>query len=103
MKIAFKVINILIIVMAAISVIYAFLKVGILGAGIALVLVLVELFMAIAGFKENYSLCKKLSFVCLVFSVIGVFTSGFSGSSIFSLILMIGYVVMCISLESKSY
>ena len=38
-----------------------------------------------------------------VFDAIGLVTSGFSGGAIFSLLLMIVYVVLCISLESKSF
>ena len=103
MKIAFKIINVILIISAVIAIIQGFLAAGILGAGLMLVFTLLTLFMAVSGFRENYSLCKKLAFISLVFSVIGVFTSSFSGSSIFSLILMIAYVVLCISLESKSY
>ncbi|MBR6069427.1 MAG: hypothetical protein IKP78_02395 [Ruminococcus sp.] len=103
MKIAFKVINVLLIVWSVIAILAAFLSAGILGAALAFVCTLITLFMAIAGFKGDYSQCKKLAYVSLVFSVISLFTSGFSGSSIVSLILMIGYLVMCITLESKSY
>ena len=103
MKIAFKVINVLLIIYSVGLIIYGFLTAGILGALFTLVLTLLTLFMAIAGFKGDYTQCKKLSFVSLVFSVIDVFISGFSAGSIFWLILVIGYVVMCITLESKSY
>ena len=103
MKIAFKVINVLLIIWSVIAILSALFSAGILGAAIAFLFTMLTLFMAIAGFKGDYTQCKKLACVSLVFSVIGLFTSGFSGSSIVSLILMIGYLVMCITLESKSY
>ena len=103
MKIAFKVINIIIIVLLVLSILKALFTSGILIAALLAVVSLVELFMAIEGFKGNYSQCKKLSFVVLVFSVINVFLSAFSLESLFLLALVIAYVVMCISLESKSY
>ncbi len=103
MNIAFKVINVLLIIWSVIAILSAFISSGILGAAIAFLFTMLTLFMAIAGFKGDYTQCKKLAYVSLVFSVIGLFTSGFSGSSIVSLILMIGYLVMCITLESKSY
>ncbi|MCR4888129.1 MAG: hypothetical protein K5979_02960 [Ruminococcus sp.] len=102
MKIAFKVWNGLIIAAAVISIISAYVKAGMLGAGLTLVFELLSIFMAVSGFKENYSLCKKLAMVNLVFGVIGVVVS-FSLSSVFSLVLVGVYLYLCISLESKYY
>ncbi|MBO7395369.1 MAG: hypothetical protein J6U16_04530 [Ruminococcus sp.] len=103
MKIVFKVWNVLIIIGAVLSVISGLFNGGILGAVIALIFSLLSLFMAIKGFQGDYTGCKKLAFIALVLDAIGLVTSGFSGGAIFSLLLMIVYVVLCISLESKSY
>ncbi|MDO4863300.1 MAG: hypothetical protein Q4A05_03930 [Ruminococcus sp.] len=103
MKIAFKVWNVLILIGAALSVISGLINGGIFGAVVALIFSLLSIFMAIAGFKGDYTGCKKLAFIGLVLDAINLVVSGFSGSAILSLLLMIVYVVLCITLESKSY
>ena len=123
MKIAFKVISIILLVIygiAAIAAILAIMGAGAATAGktggeaavgglailyllLALVPTVIAIFMAIYGIKENYNMCFKLSAILMVLSLISFFASDSKGSNIIGLLFAIGYCVMAKMLDTKSY
>ena len=111
-KTIFKVWNVLMIIAAAINIIGAISKIATSGDGaesaftvlnalFSLVPVIFSLFMARAGFREEYSTATKFGLVVLTVDIVSLFVVG--GSAAFSLLLACAYLYMSITLNKCRY
>ena len=123
MKIAFKVMSILLLVYYGIIAIIGVLGIAGVGAatagktggeaafgGVAILAILLALIptaiavaMAIYGVKENYNMCFKLSAVLMVLNIISFIASDNKGSAIVGLVFSIAYCFMAKKLDDGAY
>ena len=123
MKIAFKVMSILMLIYYGIIAIIgvlgiagvgaatvgktggeaAFGGVAILGILLLLIPTAMAIFAAIYGLKANYDMCFKLSAVLMVLSIISFIASDNKGSAILGLIFAIAYCVMAKKLDNGAF
>ena len=123
MKTAFKVINIILLVIYGLIAILA--VIGIMGAGaatagktggeaalggvavlyliLALIPIAMAIFMVIYGLKENYSMCFKLAAILMVLNIISFIASDNKGSAVFGLLTSIGYCFMAKKLDNGAF
>lgn len=66
---------------------------------IAFIPVILDFIVSVAGLKENYTLCKKITFAVFFLTLaLGVISFNFSGA-IFNIITILFYLYLCSSLE----
>ena len=67
---------------------------------VALIPIILVIFMAREGLRENYELCAKIALAVVIFDIVGMLmSSNFSFGSIIAVILGIIYVFMAKTLE----
>lgn len=123
MKLAFKIMSILLLVYYGIIAIIGILGIAGVGAatagktggeaafgGVAILILLlaliptaIALFMAFYGVKENYGMCFKLAAVLMVLNIISFIASDNKGSAIVGLVFSIAYCFMAKKLDNGAY
>lgn len=123
MKTAFKVINIILLVIYGLIAILA--VIGIMGAGaatagktggeaalggvailyliLALIPTVIAIFMVINGLKENYNMCFKLAAILMVLNIISFIASDNKGSAVFGLLTSIAYCFVAKKLDDGAF
>ena len=120
MKIAFKVMSILLLVYYGIIAIIGILGIAGVGAatagktggeaafgGVAILAILlptaIALFMAFYGVKENYNMCFKLAAILMVLNIISFIGSDNKSSAVLGLVFSIAYCFMAKKLDDGAY
>lgn len=72
-----------------------------LAAIFTILIVLLFVYMAYLGLRENYDACKKIAIAVVLISAVLMVLNGFSGGSVLITLLAAGYLFLCISLDSR--